>query len=99
MLRVEGEGPAATIRLIDRSYIKALSIQVRGILLKEENGKMELEAFKELFKKKYGFRVFNVEPQLSQLFPATTPTSTPRNWRPTCRSWSKSWRRKRRKRR
>jgi hypothetical protein len=50
ILRVEGDGEETTIRLIDRSYIKTLSIQVRTILLQEETGKIELEAFKDRFK-------------------------------------------------
>lgn len=56
-LRLEGDGDEVdpwSIRLIDRSYIKALSIQVRSLLLKEENagGKMEIGAFKDKFLKR-----------------------------------------------
>ena len=56
-IRLEGDGDEIdpwSIRLIDRSYIKALSIQVRSILLQEENsgGKMEIGAFKEKFQKR-----------------------------------------------
>ena len=56
-LRLEGDGDEVdpwSIRLIDRSYIKALSIQVRSILLHEENagGKMEIGAFKDKFQKR-----------------------------------------------
>ena len=60
-LRLEGDGDEVdpyAIRLIDRSYVKALSIQVRGILLQEENagGKMEIGAFKEKFLKRLVFQ-------------------------------------------
>ena len=56
-IRLEGDGDEIdpwSIRLIDRSYIKALSIQVRSILLQEEHsgGKMEIGAFKEKFQKR-----------------------------------------------
>lgn len=45
LLRVETEGEETNIALIDRSYIKELSNQVRDILVGEEDGKMELSLF------------------------------------------------------
>lgn len=61
-LRLEGDGDEIdpwSIRLIDRSYIKALSIQVRSILLQEEKagGKMEIGAFKEKFQKSHNAEI------------------------------------------
>ena len=78
-MRLEGDGDEIdpwSIRLIDRSYIKALSIQVRSILLQEEKagGKMEIGAFKEKFQKRLIFR--NIRSNILQsthfYFPSVT---------------------------
>ena len=90
-LRLEGDGDEVdpwSIRLIDRSYIKALSIQVRSILLQEENagGKMEIGAFKDKFLKRlisllnlYSGTLIQQTASLSHLSAVTTLRSTCRS--------------------
>ena len=50
-LRVEGSGSATIVRLIDKSYIKMLSLNVRNILVEREDGKMDVEEFRDEYKK------------------------------------------------
>ena len=46
-MRVDGSGSDATVKLIDRSYVKALSAHVRTILVEQKDGKMDAEEFKK----------------------------------------------------
>ena len=50
LFRVEGD----EIRLIDRSYLKVVSEQVRDVLVDQEEGQMSLDKFKAAFEAKYG---------------------------------------------
>lgn len=52
-LRVEKDDSGVVqIRLIDRSYIKALASQVRDILATDPDGKMEVKEFATLFQER-----------------------------------------------
>lgn len=50
-MRVEGTGAGAIVRLIDKSYIKMLSLNVRNILVEKEDGSMEVKDFMKEYQK------------------------------------------------
>ncbi len=53
MFRVDSSKTPVVVKLIDKSYIKALTAQVTNILFAQEDGQMEVKAFKAAFEKAY----------------------------------------------
>lgn len=67
ILRIEQDSEGeATVRLIDRSYIRALSMQVKEILAEAPEGNMALEKFKTTFTDRY-HSALNIEQMKTDL--------------------------------
>ena len=74
LLRVD-DGDQATVRLIDRTFIRALGIQVKDILAQDPDGKMKLADFEKEFLKKHGkpIKMDQLQTDLSHLIDVETP--------------------------